>query len=282
MFANLLIGLREGLEAALIVAILVAYLVKLDQRSMLPRLWAGVGLAVGLSVLATVILTATGSALSPKAEEIFAGTMSLLAVILITWMIFWMAMHARTIKPHLHGEVDKAVLRSSWALGVVAFVAVAREGLETALFVWASAQSSGTTTGSFLGAILGLAISVALGFLLYQGALHINLSRLFMWTGLALVIVAAGVLMYAVHEYQEAGILPGEDALAFDVSASVPSDSWHGTILAALFNFRPATSWLQAVAWVVYVVPTMAIFLKVVNRRPAPAAAPEPAAPVPV
>ena len=115
MFANFLIGLREGLEAALIVAILVAYLVKLDQRSQIPRIWAGVGLAVGLSVLATVVLVLTGSSLAPRAEQIFAGTMSLIAVGLITWMIFWMAVHARSLKGHLHGEVDKALERSTWA-----------------------------------------------------------------------------------------------------------------------------------------------------------------------
>jgi high-affinity iron transporter len=103
MFANFLIGLREGLEAALIVAILVAYLVKLDQRSQIPRIWAGVGLAVGLSVLATVVLVVTGSSLAPQAEQIFAGTMSLIAVGLITWMIFWMAVHSRSLNGHLQG-----------------------------------------------------------------------------------------------------------------------------------------------------------------------------------
>lgn len=135
--------------------------------------------------------------------------MSLIAVGLITWMIFWMAVHSRSLKGHLHGEVDKALERSTWALGVVAFVAVAREGLETALFVWAAAQSSATETAPFIGALLGLAVAVALGFLLYRGALKVDLGRLFKWTGIALIVVAAGVLMYAVHELQEAGLLPG-------------------------------------------------------------------------
>ena len=267
MFANFLIGLREGLEAALIVAILVAYLVKLDQRSQIPRIWAGVGLAVGLSVLATVVLVLTGSSLAPQAEQIFAGTMSLIAVGLITWMIFWMAVHSRSLKGHLQGEVDKALERSTWALGVVAFVAVAREGLETALFVWAAAQSSSTATAPFIGALLGLAVAVALGFLLYRGAVKVDLGRLFKWTGIALVVVAAGVLMYAVHELQEAGVLPGEESVAFDVSGAVPKDSWYGSLLAALFNFRAVTSWLMLFAWFAYVIPTMAIFLMLVNRK---------------
>ncbi len=277
MFANFLIGLREGLEAALIVAILVAYLVKLDQRSQLSRIWAGVGAAIGLSVLVTVLLVITGSALEPRAEQLFAGIMSLIAVGLITWMIFWMAVHARSLKGHLHGEVDKALERSSWALGVVAFVAVAREGLETALFVWAAAQSSATATAPFVGALLGLAVAVALGFLLYRGALKVDLRRLFLWTGIALIIVAAGVLMYAVHELQEAGVLPGEESVAFDVSAAVPKESWYGSLLAAIFNFRAVTSWLMVVAWFVYVIPTMAYFLVLVNRKsPAPAPAQQP------
>ena len=271
MFANFLIGLREGLEAALIVAILVAYLVKLDQRSQLSRIWTGVGAALGLSVLVTVLLVLTGSALEPRAEQLFAGTMSLLAVGLITWMIFWMAVHARSLKSHLHGEVDKALVSSSWALGVVAFVAVAREGLETALFVWAAAQSSATATAPFIGALLGLAVAVALGFLLYRGALMVDLRRLFLWTGIALIIVAAGVLMYAVHELQEAGVLPGEESVAFDVSSAVPKESWYGSLLAAIFNFRAVTSWLMVVAWFAYVIPTMAYFLVLVNRKsPAP------------
>ncbi|MDA3021236.1 MAG: FTR1 family protein [Actinomycetota bacterium] len=271
MFANFLIGLREGLEAALIVAILVAYLVKLDQRSQLSRIWAGVGAAIGLSVLVTVLLVITGSALEPRAEQLFAGTMSLVAVGLITWMIFWMAVHARSLKSHLHGEVDKALVSSSWALGVVAFVAVAREGLETALFVWAAAQSSATATAPFIGALLGLAVAVALGFLLYRGVLKVDLGRLFLWTGIALIIVAAGVLMYAVHELQEAGVLPGEESVAFDVSATVPKESWYGSLLAAIFNFRAVTSWLMVVAWFAYVIPTMAYFLGLVNRKsPAP------------
>ena len=269
MFANFLIGLREGLEAALIVAILVAYLVKLDQRSQISRIWAGVGAAIGLSVLVTVLLVITGSALAPQAEQLFAGTMSLLAVGLITWMIFWMAVHARSLKSHLHGEVDKALASSSWALGVVAFVAVAREGLETALFVWAAAQSSATATAPFIGALLGLAVAVALGFLLYRGVLKVDLGRLFLWTGIALIIVAAGVLMYAVHELQEAGVLPGEESVAFDVSATVPKESWYGSLLAAIFNFRAVTSWLMAVAWFAYVIPTMTYFLVLVKSKSA-------------
>ena len=170
MFANYLIGLREGLEASLVVAILVAYIVKLDQRSLLPRLWAGIGLAVLLAMGAGAFLQLTSQTLTFEAQEAFGGFMSILAVALITWMVFWMAKRAHAIKGHLHGEVDKALLGGAWTLSFVAFVAVAREGLETALFLWAGIQSSGTTAAPLIGATLGLATAVLIGVLIYRGA----------------------------------------------------------------------------------------------------------------
>lgn len=270
MFANYLIGLREGLEAALIVAILVAYLVKLDQRAALPRLWAGVGLAILLSIGFGAILTLTSESLSEKAAEAFAGTMSILAAGLITWMIFWMAKNARAIKQQLHGQVDKALLGSAWMMTFIAFAAVAREGLETALFLWAGIRSTGSSTDPIIGAILGLATSVVIGVLIYRGALRLNLSTLFTWTGIALIIVAAGVLAYGIHEWQEVGILPLLETKAFDVSAAIPPDSWYGTVLRGSINFTPTPSWLQVIVWFAYVIPTLTIYLKITNRRPAP------------
>lgn len=279
MFANYLIGLREGFEAALIVAILVAYVVKLGYRELLPRLWAGVGLAVLLSLGFGALLTFTGAELGDEGEEVFAGIMSLVAVALITWMIFWMATNARHIKSHLHGQVDKALDRSGWALAVVAFVAVAREGLETALFLWAGVQSSATSgTSAVVGALLGLATAVALGLLVYRGALRLNLGSLFKWTGVLLVIVAAGVLRYAVHELQEVGILPGADNYVFDLSGTVDPAGVPATLVRALFNLTPAMTALEIVAWAAYLVVVMTAFLLVLRRSGRPRTA-VPAAP---
>ena len=270
MFANYLIGLREGLEAALIVAILVAYLVKIGERRALPRLWLGVALAVALSLAIGGFLQASSHSMSFTAQEAFGGVMSLLAAGLITWMIFWMAGHAHQLKHHLHGEVDRALTGSVWMLTFIAFMAVAREGVETALFLWAGIRASGTSTAPIIGATLGLATSVVIGVLIYRGALRLNLSRLFTWTGLALIVVAAGVLSYGIHDLQEAGILPGLHNLAFDVSETIPSTSWYGTLLKGTVNFSPQTTWLQFVAWWSYLIPTLLLYLRAVRRRTTP------------
>lgn len=278
MFANFLIGLREGLEAALVVAILVAYLVRIDQRQFLPRIWAGVGAAIGLSVLAVVALQVTGQALSDQAAEAFAGFMSLVAVALITWMILWMARHARTLKAHLHGEVDNALARSSWALVLVAFFAVGREGLETALFLWTGMRATGGGVLPLLGAFLGLATAVALGALIYRGALRLNLSRLFFWTGIGLIVIAAGVLRYGVHELQEVGVLPGKDNYVLDVTGVINPDGVVASLLRTVFNVVPTMTALELIAWGGYLVVVLAIFLVVIRRPLPPSTAATPSA----
>ena len=144
----------------------------------------------------------------------------------------------------------------------MALLAVGREGLETALFLWAGAQTTGRTVAPLVGAVLGLASAVVLGWLLYRGAVRVDLRRFFAWTGVFLVIVAAGVLAYGVHDLQEAGVLPGLSSLAFDVSAAVPPGSWYGALLKGTVNFSPETTWLQAIVWVAYVVPVMTLFIR--------------------
>ncbi len=267
MFANYLIGLREGLEASLIVAILVAYLVKIDQRRTLPRLWLGVGLAVLLSMGVGAFLQITSQELTFQAQETFGGVMSIIAAGLITWMVFWMASHAHELRGHLHGEVDRALAGSAWLLTFIAFMAVAREGIETALFLWAGIRATGSSTSPLLGALLGLATALLIGILIYRGAVRLNLARLFTWTGIALIVVAAGVLAYGVHDLQEAGVLPGLNNLAFDVSRQIPPGSWYGTLLKGTVNFSPATTWLELVVWVAYLAPTLFLYLRVIRRR---------------
>lgn len=267
MFANYLIGLREGLEASLIVAILFAYLVKLDQRRTLPRLWLGVSLAVLLSMGVGAFLQITSQELTFQAQETFGGVMSIIATGLITWMVFWMASHAHELRGHLHGEVDRALAGSAWMLTFIAFMAVAREGIETALFLWAGIRATGSSTSPLLGALLGLATAILIGILIYRGAVRLNLAKLFTWTGVALIVVAAGVLAYGIHDLQEAGVLPGLNSLAFDVSAQVPPGSWYGTLLKGTINFSPATTWLELVVWVAYLVPTLFLYLRVIRRR---------------
>lgn len=277
MFANFLIGLREGLEAALVVGILVAYLVKSGRRDLLPQLWTGVGLAVLVSLAFGAALTFGPRGLTFEAQEAIGGTLSIIAVALITWMIFWMGKTARHLKADLHGKLDDAVAAGKWAVLVMAVLAVGREGLETALFLWAGAQATGASTQPLIGAVLGLAVAIALGWAVYKGAVRLNLRVFFAWTGLVLIVIAAGVLAYGVHDLQEAGILPGLHNLAFDVSATIPPSSWYATLLKGVFNFSPATTWLQAIVWVAYVVPVLTVYIRTVwfgSPRTAPAPAP--------
>ncbi|SDT06426.1 iron uptake transporter permease EfeU [Microterricola viridarii] len=282
MFANYLIGLREGLEAALIVTILIAYIVKIDRRDLLGRIWLGIGLAVLLALGIGAILTFGTYGLSFEAQEAIGGILSIIATAFVTWMVFWMLRTARDLKGVLHGNIDKHLDGTGWGLVIVAFLAVGREGIETALFIWAAVQATGETTMPILGAGLGILTAVGLGWLLYSGMLRINLSKFFTWTGAALIVVAGGVLAYGVHDLQEAGILPGLHNLAFDVSAVIPPDSWYGTLLKGTLNFSPATTWLEAIVWLAYVVPTLTIFIVKSRRGRRPSPAPAPAASAPV
>ncbi|MFC4786818.1 iron uptake transporter permease EfeU [Nocardioides sp. MAHUQ-72] len=288
MLANYLIGLREGLEAALVVSILVAYLVKTDRRHLLPRIWAGVGLAVAVSLAFGALLTWGPRGLTFEAQEAIGGTLSIVAVGFVTWMIFWMARAARAMGGELRGQIDRAADGTRWSLALVAVLAVGREGLETALFLWAATQAgtreaAGAATATWqplLGAALGLATAVVLGYLIYRGAISINLSRFFTWTGAFLILVAAGVLSYGIHDLQEAGILPGLNTIAFDVSGTIDPGTWYATLLKGVFNFSPVTTVLEAVAWLLYAVPTMTLFFLGVRRRsaqPQPAKQPQPA-----
>jgi len=269
--ANYLIGLREGLEASLVVSILVAYLVKSERRDRLAPVWAGVLAAVALSLCFGAALTFTSNRLSFQAQEAFGGTLSIVAVGFVTWMVFWMRRTARSLSSELRGRLDSALAMGTGALVATAFIAVGREGLETSLFIWSAVQATGQSTEPVLGAALGLLTAVIIGYLFYKGALRINLATFFKWTGALLIVVAAGVLSYGVHDLQEAAILPGLNSLAFDVSAAIPPSSWYGTLLKGTVNFTPNTTWLQAIAWTAYIVPVFVLFLRP-SRSAAPAA----------
>lgn len=266
-----LIGLREGLEASLVVGILVAYLVKAGRRDALRSLWAGVVLALVVSLAFGAVLQFTSASMSFTAQERFGGFASLIAVGFVTWMVFWMRRTARFLKAELHGRLDTALALGPVALLLTGFVAVGREGLETALFLWSAIQSTQEPVVSTTSALGGLLASVVLGWAFYRGALNLNLRTFFTWTGAALVVVAAGVFSYGVYDLQEAGTLPGLNSLAFDISSTIPPSSWYGTLLKGVLNFQPATTVLQAAVWTAYVVPVLVLFLRP-SRPTAPAA----------
>ncbi|MGC0420221.1 high-affinity iron transporter [Embleya sp. AB8] len=281
VFANYLIGLREGLEAALVVSILIAYLVKTGRREALPAVWVGIGAAVAMSVGLEAALELTSAEMDFKEQEAFGGTLSILAVLLVTWMIFWMRRTSHALKAELQGRLDHALAMGTGALVLTAFLSVGREGLETAVIVWGTARSTGENTDPMIGVALGLGTAVVLGYLFYAGAIRINLAKFFLWTGAGLVVVAAGVLAYGVHDLQEADYLPGLTNQAFDITDTIPPDSWYGTLLKGILNFQPDPTVLQVTVWLVYLIPIMALFFllpKGTKKAPTPANRETPAA----
>jgi len=262
LVSNGLIGLREGLEAALVVTILVAFLVRTDRRSALKYVWAGTLTALALSVAAGGLLAYAYASMTFEQQEAFGGFASIVAVAFVTGMIFWMRRAAKAISGQLRGQLDEALKVGPVAVAAVAFLAVAREGLETALIFFSNVQTAGSgSTVPLLGLLIGLAGAVVLGYLIYRGAIRINLTRFFTVTGVLLVVVAAGILAYGVHDLQEAGLLPGLNTLAFDVSEHITTDSWYGALLKGIFNFSPQTTVLEAVVWAGYIVIVLSLFL---------------------
>jgi high-affinity iron transporter len=261
MLANYLIGLREGLEASLVVGILIAYLVKTGHRDRLPQIWTGVGTAITLSLAFGALLSFTSASLSFEDQEAFGGYTSIVAVGFVTWMIFWMRRTARFLKSEIEGKLASALTMGPVALVGAAFICVGREGLETSVFLWAAVQSTGRTTSPLVGAGLGLLTAAALGWLFYRQAIRINLAKFFKYTGIGLVIVAAGVLAYAIHDLQEGGVLGGLNNTVFDISSTIPIDSWYGTLLKGTFNFNPAPTTFEFIIWLGYLIPVLTAFL---------------------
>ncbi|MBT2497846.1 FTR1 family protein [Agromyces sp. ISL-38] len=267
MLANYLIGLREGLEAGLIVGILIAYIGKIERRDLYGRLWFGIGIAVAISLGVGAILTWGPYALSFQAQEILGGTLSIVAVALVTWMIFWMGTHGASLSKELRGQVDAAVDRSWFAIVLLGALAVGREGIETALFVWANVAGGSDPVLGTTGAVLGILTAVVISWGISRGLVRFNLSVFFTWTGLFLVLVAGGVLAYGIGDLQEASVIPGWGHPAYSLAAAVPPGSWYGTLLGGIFNFTPEPTWAQVIGWLVYVAITTALYLGMLQRR---------------
>ncbi|MFD3523235.1 iron uptake transporter permease EfeU [Streptomyces sp. NPDC058653] len=275
MFGNYLIGLREGLEAGLVVCILVAYLVKTGRRDALRPVWTGIAIACAVSLSFGAALEFGSQEMTFEAQELLGGSLSILAVGLVTWMVFWMRRTARHLKSDLHGKLDTALRMGTGALVATALLAVGREGLETALFVWASVRASGEGRAEpLIGVLLGIATAIVLAWLFYRGALRIDLARFFTWTGSMLVVVAAGVLAYGFHDLQEARFIGGLQDKAFDITSTVPPDSWYGTLLKGVFNFQPDPTAVQVTVWALYLIPTMFFFLAPRRTKTGPRPAP--------
>ena len=261
MVSSLLVGLREGLEAALIVAILIAYLVKRDLRSYIPKVWLGTGLAVFISLATAAVLYATSNELPEQNEEIFAGVTSILAAGLVTWLTFWMAAHAREMRNELHSKMDAAISKSTYALAGVAFFAVIREGLETAIFMFPSSQASGSALQSISGLLLGLTISVAVGYGIFKGVVKLNIGKVFSVVGAMLIVVAAGVLTYGIHELQEAGVIAFGLDTAIDTTSVIAADGVVGSLLKGFLAYRGSASTLEVFVWVTFIAVVGSLYL---------------------
>jgi high-affinity iron transporter len=279
---NLLIGLREGLEAGLIVSILLAAVRQAapaaadGQTSKISAapVWLGVLGAVMVSGSFAAILTFSTGVLSSRGQEAVGGLLSVLAVGLVTAMIFWMRRTAAGLAAQLRGEVARAAAIGAGALTITAFLAVSREGLETTLFLWTAARASGHTVGPLAGAAVGLAAAVVLCWLLYRRAVKLNVGRFFNRTALALIVIAAGVLAYGLGDLQDAGLLSGQRWIAFDLSAHAHPGSWWVSLISGITDLTPRMTVLQVVAWVAYLAVVIPVFLKAGRPSEAPGTQP--------
>ncbi len=262
MLANLLIGLREGLEAALVVGILIAFVIKLDRRDLVSKIWLGVAGSVSLSLGLGALLIFGMGGIDERVEQTLTGVLSVVAVGLVTWMIFWMAKTARSLKANLESSMAAALNNSVWSIVGVAFIAVAREGVETALFVWASIKTSGEEIPALLAVLAGIGIAIFLGWVIYTGMMRVNLRIIFQWTGVLLIVVSAGILSYAVHELQEAAWLPGAEAIVYDLSSWLGKETILGSLLRGAFSYSPTPSVLEFASWWLYMISVMTLFVR--------------------
>ena len=268
-FPSFLIGLREGLEAGLVVSVLVATLVRAGARSRLPQVWTGVLAAIALSMSFGAVLTFTAASLSTTAQEAFGGALSIVAVAFVTAMVFWMRRSARSLAGDLKEKVTEALTMGAGVLVLTSFLAVGREGLETALFLWTTARAAKESAGPMAGAGAGLVLAALLCWGLYRRVLRINLTRFFTVTGAVLVVIAAGVLGYGLRDLQEGAVLPGATVYAFDLSGSLDAGSWYNTLLQGVLNLTPTMTWLQAAGYAGYLAVVMTLFVRGVRDVPA-------------
>jgi high-affinity iron transporter len=278
---GLLTGLREGVEAALIVSIILAYLGRTGNQRHFGRIWIGTLAAVAISVAIGVLLFSTIHELGSPGEQIFDGLAMLLAAAVVTWMLFWMRRTSANIRGELQAGIDRALTQGGlWALSVLAFVAVIREGIETSLFLLGQVTAAaGAEAGAFstlLGALIGLIIAAGLGYGFYRGAHVLNLPRFFRWTGIALVFIAAGLVSTAVHEFIEIGWIGVGTATAFDISGVLPHSgdgpaAIVGQLLRALLGYSSTPEWTTLLAWLAYLVTVLWLY-----ARPARPAEPSP------
>lgn len=268
-----LIGLREGLEAGIVVMVLVAFLVKMQRRDALKWVWTGVAAAVAMTVGVFLVIQYSAYSVTGLAAEAVAGVASLVAVAIVTSMVLWMRRAAATISGDLRAGMSRALQTGALAVVMLSFLAVGREGVETALFMVGFAEAE--TAWPLVGLLAGVLVAVAIAWGMYAGAIRVNLAKFFKYTGVFLVVVAAGILSYGIGALQTVGWLPATGGRAFDISSWFNWSSWYGEIVQGVFNITPTPTLLQLVCWLAYLGIVLTLFLKPVHvvkdTKPAPA-----------
>ena len=271
-----LIGLREGLEAGIVVMVLVAFLVKMQRRDALKWVWAGVAAAVAMTVVMFLAIQYGAYNITGLTAEAVAGVASLVAVGIVTTMVLWMRKAAATISGELRAGMSRALETGALAVVALSFLAVGREGAETALFMVGYAEAD--TAWPLVGLLAGVLVAVGIAWGMYAGAIRINLAKFFKYTGVFLIVVAAGILSYGIGALQTVGWLPAT-ARAFDISTWFNWSAWYGEIVQGVFNITPTPTVLQLLGWAAYLAVVLTVFLKPVTATAAPR--PATSAPVP-
>jgi high-affinity iron transporter len=253
MLPSYLLSLREGIEAALIVGILLGAVRQIKRADLVPMVWFGTLSAAALSILSAVLLTTLGLEMKDPGEAIFEGFTMLIAAGLLTWMIFWMSQHSRTLKASLEAEINTASKLGQRAIFLVAFVAVLREGIELALFLTASVFVSNSLQ-TMVGAFLGLGTAILLGWSIFATTVRLDLRRFFQVTGVMLVLFAAGLFAHGIHEFTEVGWIPSIIERVWDFSSFISEDSTLGQLLGALFGYNPSPTLSEMIAYFAYFV----------------------------
>jgi len=263
LFSSLLITLREGLEAALIIGIILAYLARTNNRHGFKPIWLGTSLAVLTSLVAGATIYLLAGEFSGRAEEIFEGIAMFVAVGVLTWMIFWMRKQAVDIKAHLHSQIESVLANgSSLGLVILAFVVVVREGIETALFLFAATRTAESPFLFIIGGLLGLAIAIVIGYSIYKGSSRLNLKAFFNLTSLVLIVFAAGLLAHGIHEFHEVGIIPMIVEHVWDTNNILPEKSTFGQFLTALFGYNGNPSLIEVGAYFFYLIFALGIYFR--------------------
>lgn len=269
MGSSLLITLREGLEIALVLAIIVAYLHKTGRGDRVGSVGLGSAVAAVVCVVAGVVFFRLVGEFEGAWEQLIEGVLAFSAVAVLTWMIFWMRGHARGVASELHGKIDAAIERSPIALMAVAFVAVAREGFETVLFLLGAETASASGTDVVIGGLIGLTISAVLGYLFYLGSDRIDLRRFFNWTGLLLILFAAGLFAKGVHEFRELFELEANwySAPVWEITSGPLAEGWTYDFLKGLFGWSSDPERIRLVAYVAFLVPTLVFYFRGSPRK---------------